>query len=477
MLALFLACAPAPESTSTLNDAFDAASVEYDVPRDLLVATSYALTRLDARSGMLSTEGGVGVMDLRVTGDVPSIAKAAALIQVDSEELELDQAANIRGAAAILATMADNRELAIGKRIETYQDWYPIIAQYSGESDPLLAEGFAYQVFTFMSWGFVEEVDGETILVPAHSLPFLDDRASRARSSLIAQFIPASSSNYTDSSRSSVDRVVIHTMEGSYSGSISWFQNSSASASAHYMVRSSDGEITQMVDEEDTAWHAGHWDTNSRSIGIEHEGYISDPGTWYTEAMMAASAQLTRDICDRYGIPIDRSHIIGHNEVPGCSNPSGGGSSCHTDPGSGWDWNKYIDRVKSAGGGSGWGPTGSLVDGDKSGWFEATVSSDKYGLTKVCKGPVNGKATSGHLYVTANCHLEHEGRSGDFHITWSGEENGAVLPGTVVVDAYSDPFEGSIQSDGSVVADLSGAHDLGGDIGVVRYEATLLLDP
>ena len=476
MITLLLACFAGPESTGTLNDSFEAASLEYDVPRDVLVATSYALTRLDDRSGMISTEGGVGIMDLRVDGDVPSIHKAAALTQIDSEDLEVDTDANIRGAAAILATMADVRQEALGRRIETLEDWYPIVAQFSGESDPLLAEGFAYQVFSYMQWGFVAEIDGETVTVPAYSFPFMDDRSARARSSLIAQFIPASSSNYTDSSRSSVDRVVIHTMEGSYSGSISWFQNSSASASAHYMVRSSDGEITQMVDEEDTAWHAGHWDTNSRSVGIEHEGYISDPATWYTEAMYAASAALTRDICDRYGIPIDRTHIIGHNEVPGCSNPAGGGRSCHTDPGSGWDWNKYIDMVKDSGGSS-WIPSGNLTDGTKTGWFEATVSSDEYGLTKVCNGPVNGKATSGHLYVTANCHLEHDGREGDFHITWSGEENGTDLIGSVVVDAYSDPFEGVINGDGSVIADLSGAHDLGGDIGVVRYEATLTVDP
>lgn len=478
MLALLLACVPSREAPpSALNDAFEAASIEYDVPRDLLVATSYALTRLEDRSGMVSTEGGSGLMDLRLDGDVPSIHKAAALIQMDSEELEHDTAANIRGAAAILATMADNRELAIGSRIETYEHWYPLVAQFSGESDPLLAEGFAFQVYTYMMWGVIEEIDGETITVEAHSFPFLDSRTARARSSLIAQFIPASTSNYTDSSRSSVDMVVIHTMEGSYSGSISWFQNPSAGGSAHYMVRSSDGEITQMIDEEDTAWHAGHWDTNSRSIGIEHEGYISDPGKWYTEAMYSASARLTRDICDRYGIPIDRTHIIGHTEVPGCAY-SGGGSNCHTDPGSGWDWNKYIDLVKnSGGGGSGMGPTGALADGDKSGWFEAKVSSDEYGLTKICNGPVNGKATSGHLYVTANCHLEHDGRTGDFHITWSGEENGSDILGTVVVDAYSDPFEGVIQSDGSVVSGLSGAHDLGGDIGVVRYEATIQIDP
>jgi hypothetical protein len=68
----------------------------------------------------------------------------------------------------------------------------------------------------------------------------------------------ASSSNYS-SGRSgySVKYVVIHDVEGSYSGAISWFQNSAAQASAHYVIRSSDGQITQMVDESNTAWHDG----------------------------------------------------------------------------------------------------------------------------------------------------------------------------------------------------------------------------
>ncbi|MCA9687824.1 MAG: N-acetylmuramoyl-L-alanine amidase, partial [Myxococcales bacterium] len=184
-----------------------------------------------------------------------------------------------------------------------------------------------------------------------HQFPWRDEyRQATAGSSLIASFVPASSSNYTNSSRGSVSQVVIHTMEGSYSGSISWFQNASAGASAHYMVRSSDGEITQMVDEADIAWHAGHWDTNQASIGIEHEGFTSDPSAWYSDAMYRASAALTADLCDRYGIPKDRSHIIGHWEVPGCSNPKGGGSSCHTDPGDGWDWDYYMELVAGGGG-------------------------------------------------------------------------------------------------------------------------------
>ena len=50
--------------------------------------------------------------------------------------------------------------------------------------------------------------------------------------------------------------IVIHSMWGSYAGSIAWFKNPKAQASAHYVI-SVDGEISLCVPEENTAWHAG----------------------------------------------------------------------------------------------------------------------------------------------------------------------------------------------------------------------------
>ena len=160
------------------------------------------------------------------------------------------------------------------------------------------------------------------------------------------QFISASSSNYSNYSRTGSDirYVIVHTVQGSYSGCISWFQNSSAQVSAHYVVRSSDGQITQMVWEEDVAWHAGNWDYNLTSVGIEHEGYVDAPSTWYTDAMYASSAALVADIVSRTSVTADRSHILAHSEVPGAT---------HTDPGSGWDWDYYMSLIDGSGSGTG----------------------------------------------------------------------------------------------------------------------------
>ncbi len=160
---------------------------------------------------------------------------------------------------------------------------------------------------------------------------------------------PAGSCNYSSRSGTAVSAVTIHDVEGSYAGCISWFQNCNASVSAHYVVRSSDGQITQMVDEADKAWHVGS--ENPYTIGIEHEGYVNQSG-WYTNAMYTQSAALVRDICNSgYGISGLRTYY-----GPGCSGSSSqcGLGACtkikghqmfpnqsHNDPGPNWDWAKY----------------------------------------------------------------------------------------------------------------------------------------
>ena len=143
------------------------------------------------------------------------------------------------------------------------------------------------------------------------------------------------SPNYFEAERGSgdINLIVIHTMQGSLEGSVSWFQNPSSEVSSHYLV-GDDGELVQMVKEKDTAWHAASY--NSESIGIEHEGYTWD-STWPTESMYLASAKLVRSLGLKYGIPMDRGHIVGHNEL--YSRP---------DPGVYWDWDHYMDLIQDS---------------------------------------------------------------------------------------------------------------------------------
>ncbi len=144
---------------------------------------------------------------------------------------------------------------------------------------------------------------------------------------------PAASDNYTTVSYNrSITRVVIHTIEGSAGGALSWFRNSSSNVSAHYVVAYS-GQIYQCVADRNIAWHCGYY--NSSSIGIEHEGYAYR--NYWTDAEYRASAALTRWACLTYGIPMDRSHIIGHYEVP---------YATHTDPGPYFNWTYYMSLVR-----------------------------------------------------------------------------------------------------------------------------------
>ncbi|MEU6403312.1 N-acetylmuramoyl-L-alanine amidase [Streptomyces sp. NPDC046985] len=153
-----------------------------------------------------------------------------------------------------------------------------------------------------------------------------------------AEWQPADSANYTASTRPagySLDRVIIHVTQETYADTLAIFQNPQKKVSAHYLVRSADGHVAQCVREADIAWHAGNWGYNTRSVGIEHEGWVDQP-SYFTDALYTQSARLTAAVCERYGIPKDRTHIIGHYEVPGTD---------HTDPGPQWDWVRYIRLV------------------------------------------------------------------------------------------------------------------------------------
>lgn len=175
-----------------------------------------------------------------------------------------------------------------------------------------------------------------------------------------AIWCPAASCNYARGRSLTTSNVVVHYTSGTYAGSIAWFQNCQASASAHYVIRSMDGQITQMVSEADRAWHVGN--ENGYTIGIEHEAY-GNIYSYFTPVMYQASANLVRDICRRrpnihstrmfYRDTLDDGSVL-NNGVHNL----GGSSACpqirghqhypsqtHTDPGPYWNWNYYFKLI------------------------------------------------------------------------------------------------------------------------------------
>jgi N-acetyl-anhydromuramyl-L-alanine amidase AmpD len=341
--------APAPDHGVTAQApagpvarAFARAAAEYQVPRDLLVAVAYGESRLDSHGGEPSQANGYGVMHLVSNPDHRTLEQAAGLTGLSRERLREDTAANIRGGAAVLRALADERGLDAAQRRDAAA-WYESVAAYGGAKDDRAARLYADAVYDFLGQGLTARTEtGETVTVAPRAVEPERGKLERSTSGEFgvestdyapALWVPADASNYTVGRTSAITHVVIHVTQGSYAGSISWFQNPSSDVSAHYTIRSSDGQVTQSVREKDTAWHARSG--NPYSVGIEHEGYIAEP-KWFTDAMYRSSAALTKNLADRYGIPKDRTHIVGHVEVPG---------NDHTDPGPNWDWAYYMQLV------------------------------------------------------------------------------------------------------------------------------------
>lgn len=312
---------------------FERAAATHRIPESLLLTEGYVNTRL-GMPPRPALDGGVGIMHLSSA----QVRRGARLVGASRGAVRQDLAANLRAGAALLAAHRPHGGGLAG--------WYEALARLDGRL-------YADQVYDTLKVGFAIRVGGELIRV-APTRVNLPRRAAAAHSRRgdypNALWHAASPANYTRGNRPlshRINMIVIHATEGSYTGSVNWFANPRARASAHYVVRSIDGQVTQVVHEKDIAWHAGNWGYNLRSIGIEHEAFENNC-RWYTDAMYRGSAQLAAYLAAKYLIPIDRRHIIGHSEVPDPNNPHlHGGADHHTDPGPCWKWKKYIALVRS----------------------------------------------------------------------------------------------------------------------------------
>ncbi|MBC7411380.1 MAG: N-acetylmuramoyl-L-alanine amidase [Bacteroidia bacterium] len=194
--------------------------------------------------------------------------------------------------------------------------------------------------------------------------------------------------NKSSRNGTAITALAIHTVQGSYAGCISWFKNCTANASAHYVIRSSDGQVTQMVLESVKAFHIGS--ENPYTIGIEHEGYVTQ-ASYYTTAMYNSSADLSIDICTSNSIDPLKTYygagctgstaqcglgactkVKGHQMFP---------SQTHNDPGVNWNWFKFYNLINKT-----YTPTivntatGSITDG---GGASNNYSDDERKLIKI----------------------------------------------------------------------------------------------
>jgi len=118
------------------------------------------------------------------------------------------------------------------------------------------------------------------------------------------------SPNYSGN-REKISYLIIHWFgTGNIEGAKNRFLNPSSKVSAHYAI--SGKTIYQFVKEGDTAYHAGNLAMNLRSIGIEHDATLDHNAS---EETYQTSGQLVKEICQKWNIPLDREHIIGHRQV------------------------------------------------------------------------------------------------------------------------------------------------------------------
>lgn len=90
----------------------------------------------------------------------------------------------------------------------------------------------------------------------------------------------APSPNYTRGRKATVTMLVWHYTAGTnLVGAETWLRDTAAKASAHFII-GRNGDVVQLVQLADTAWHAGNSDVNNRSIGIElvSPGWVTSDG-------------------------------------------------------------------------------------------------------------------------------------------------------------------------------------------------------
>lgn len=120
-----------------------------------------------------------------------------------------------------------------------------------------------------------------------------------------------------------IEFVVIHHNAGILSIDQIWQVWQTRQASAHVQVTGS-GEVGQLVNDSDTAWHAGNQWANQRSIGIEVANSGGANQNWpITDTAIITAARWTAAVCLYYklGRPAAGKSVRFHREFTGTSCP------------------------------------------------------------------------------------------------------------------------------------------------------------
>jgi N-acetyl-anhydromuramyl-L-alanine amidase AmpD len=364
-----LASACAGTSEGPVARSLDSAAAEAGVPADLIraVAIEEGGVKLAALR-LIEPEDNVpvaGALELR-HGKLDTLALGAQLLNTTQDALEADTDLGTRAGALVLAQLG--KEHGAGADLVS---WRGALETLSGMDDEQ-AHLYADRVFELLrKGGEFDARGGEKLHLVAH--PELPVAATPEAVTSYATtpdypgaiWFTTSCTNKCTVGRplgnASVDKIVIHDTEGGWDGSVATLQNDSGK-SVHYIVDADGSRVGQFRPETDTTWHAGNYFYNETSVGIEHVGVATDPAG-YSDGLYATSEALVKSIRTRWSVPLDRTHIVGHYQIPNGTNISEssapctdtldacetsanyGGANNHRDPGYHWQWCQYMEHL------------------------------------------------------------------------------------------------------------------------------------
>jgi hypothetical protein len=358
------AAASGGDSVEALSFA-DVAQTE-GVPRDLLVAIA-------------AVEGGIGMpaqRDVREEVEVPAagplmlrrgqldtLALGAKLANTSEWAIRKDTQLGLQAGARVVAELSRTH----GAQSSDYASYADMLKELSGYADELHRNDYAQRVFATLSRGgdFAGR-DGKTVHLAPHDLPptLLFDYSAQLKTLAGVEYpgalyfpIPAAKQAgklTVGRGGAKVEYVVVHDTEGGWDGSVATLQNDPGK-SVQYII-DVDGRVGQFMSEADTGYHAGNFYYNQRSVGIEHVGYSTKA---YPTKQYEVSAKLVKHLATKYVLPLNRTRIIGHDQIPdggridpasapcslspkACGATSNyGGAANHGDPGV-WEWARLM---------------------------------------------------------------------------------------------------------------------------------------
>src|SRR3989441_1972718 len=275
---------------SPFDSVFQAAGTEFDVSPALLKAIGWVETRwqmVDGREEFAGRPPVFGVMALGGT----ALERGAGVAGVWVEAGRRDAAANIRAAAALLRAYA----------AEAGGDWDAAAARFSGIDLP--AGRAAYTRTITQAQGRAGPAAAAAGCPPPNPGGAPDYAPAVWRASPHFDQRPADQTG-------TLHMVIIHTCESDYASCWSWLVNPASQVSAHYVVNEDGSETSQLVREQNRAWHiAAPYDctlnrrhacwlsgvqSNHFTVGIEHAGFASQDS--FPAAQLEASAALVCDV-------------------------------------------------------------------------------------------------------------------------------------------------------------------------------------